>query len=66
MQTAKPADAELVTTSQTISASDIAAGLLSFVPETNASGTAYATFDYTVSDGVSSSAPGTLTINVTR
>ena len=60
-----PADAVLVTADQTISASDIAAGLLFFVPDTNANGTAYATFAYTVSDGIASSAPGTLTINVT-
>ena len=60
-----PDGAVLVTAGQTISASDIAAGLLSFVPEADDNGTAYATFDYTVSDGTSSSAPGTLTINVT-
>ena len=60
-----PADAVLVTANQTVSASDIAAGYLFFVPDTNASGTAYATsFTYTVSDGIASSTPGTLTINV--
>ena len=62
---ASPADAVLVTAEQTISASDIAAGHLFFVPDTNENGTAYATFNYTVSDGIASSAPGTLTIKVT-
>ena len=62
---ASPADAVLVAAEQTISASDIAAGQLFFVPDTNENGTAYATFTYTVSDGIASSAPGTLTIKVT-
>ena len=54
-----------VTANQIISASDIEAGYLFFVPDTNASGTAHATtFTYTVSDGIASSTPGTLTINV--
>ncbi len=62
---ASSADAVLVTAEQTISASDIAAGHLFFVPDTNENGTAYATFNYTVSDGIASSAPGTLTFNFT-
>ena len=60
-----PDDAVLVTANQTVSTGDIEAGYLFFVPDTNASGTAYATtFTYTVSDGIASSTPGTLTINV--
>jgi Ca2+-binding RTX toxin-like protein len=43
---------------------DIDAGRLVFTPAANASGTGYATFAYTVSDGTLSSAPATATIDV--
>ena len=60
-----PDDAVPVTADQIISVDDIAAGYFFFVPDTNAGGTAHATtFSYTVSDGIASSIPGTLTINV--
>ncbi len=50
-----------------ISAADIAAGTLVFVPVANANGTPYASFSFSVqdSDGAFDSAPNSLTFNVT-
>ena len=51
---------------QTISQADIAAGKLAFTPATNANGTGYDSFKFTVNDGTAdSSASSTMTIDVT-
>ena len=55
-----------VTLGQSISSDDIAAGMLTFTPLANASGTGYDNFQFTVNDGVDDSiASATLTIDVT-
>ncbi|MDV3442946.1 retention module-containing protein [Pseudomonas otitidis] len=53
-----------VTLNQVISAADIDAGKLVFVPDGNENGTPYATFQYQVSDGSAYSNVATVTINV--
>ena len=51
---------------QSISRSDIESGKLTFTPATNANGTGYDSFKFTVNDGVAdSSASSTMTIDVT-
>jgi hypothetical protein len=55
-----------VTLGQSISRSNIEAGNLKFTPATNANGTGYDSFKFTVNDGVAdSSASSTMTIDVT-
>ncbi len=55
-----------VTSGQSISRSDIEAGNLKFTPATNANGTGYDSFKFTVNDGTAdSSASSTMTIDVT-
>ncbi|WP_185966231.1 retention module-containing protein [Ectopseudomonas mendocina] len=54
-----------VTLDQVISAADIAANKLTFVPDGNENGAPYATFQYQVSDGSLYSNTATVTINVT-
>jgi VCBS repeat-containing protein len=54
-----------VTLNQVISAADIDAGKLVFVPDSNENGAPYATFQYQVSDGSLYSNVATVTINVT-
>jgi hypothetical protein len=59
-------DGSTVAGDQTISQADIAAGKLAFTPATNANGTDYDSFKFTVNDGVAdSSASSTMTIDVT-
>ncbi|MGX5725068.1 retention module-containing protein [Metapseudomonas otitidis] len=53
-----------VTLNQVISAADIDAGKLVFVPDSNENGAPYATFQYQVSDGSAYSNMATVTINV--
>ncbi len=54
-----------VTAGQTISASDISSGYLTFTPDTDENGTPYTNFTYTVSDSALSSGVATMTVNVT-
>ncbi len=54
-----------VTLGQDISAADITAGNLAFVPDPDANGAGYASFQFEVNDGTAYSAPATLTIDVT-
>jgi VCBS repeat-containing protein len=54
-----------VTENQVISAADIMAGKLHFVPAANAHGAAYATVGFQVGDGTDFSTAYTLTVNVT-
>jgi CSLREA domain-containing protein len=54
-----------VTANQSISATDIAAGLLVFTPAANANGTAYTSFAFRVSDGSLQSSTATMTVDVT-
>ena len=55
-----------VTLGQSISRTDIVAGNLSFIPESNANGTDYDSFKFTVNDGTAdSSVSSTMTIDVT-
>ena len=55
-----------VTTGQVISAADIAAGRLSFVPAANGNGTAYASFTFSVQDsgGAFDTAPNRITFDI--
>ena len=54
-----------VSTAQTISAADIAAGKLVYTPAANDNGTGYASFNFKVSDGEAFSAAYVMKINVT-
>jgi len=55
-----------VTANQVITAASLTSGFLRFRPAANANGLAYATFQFTVSNGVASSSPAsTVTINIT-
>ncbi len=56
---------EAVTGPQTVTVTDLNAGLLKFVADPNANGQAYATFDYRVNNGIVSPNPATMTVNVT-
>ena len=54
-----------ITAGVVISASDIASGRLIFVPDPDENGTGYATFDFSVSDGILfQTTPNTMTVNV--
>ena len=58
-------DGEAIAQGQVITRGDIDAGRLSYIAAANAHGAGYASFDYTVSDGIVSSAPATATIDIT-
>ena len=59
-------DGSAVSADDVVSAADIEAGKLTYVPPANAHGTAHASFTFRVSDGVLQSAtPNTMTVDVT-
>ncbi|MDN3525212.1 Ig-like domain-containing protein, partial [Halomonas sabkhae] len=58
-------DGNAVTDGQSISASDIANGLLTFTPAADANGDDYASFTFSVSDGSVFSSSHTMTLDVT-
>ena len=60
------ADGTAVTADQTVSRADLDAGKLVFTPAADAAGDGYASFTFTVSDGMAESTPAnTITIDVT-
>ena len=58
------ASIEDVTINQVISVADITAGNLVFVPDADANGSSYASFEFSVSDGTDNSITYTMTIDV--
>lgn len=55
----------ITATDTDVSLADLNSGLLKFVPDTNGTGNAYATFNFTVNDGTDDSVtPNTVTLNV--